>query len=153
MVEKLTKNLIPLSIATVGVLIAGAIIYLNQLGLEEKTPETVIPVSSEISEEKEMAKNEIKEVSLEDFAKCLTDKGVKFYGAFWCSWCNRQKQLFGQASQFLPYIECINQKTNQLTLQCQKARISGFPTWEFKGKKEIGFKTLEQLSEFSGCSL
>ena len=25
-------------------------------------------------------------------ASCLADKGVKFFGAFWCSHCQKQKQ-------------------------------------------------------------
>lgn len=32
----------------------------------------------------------------DDFAKCLSEKGVKFYGAFWCSHCANQKAMFGK---------------------------------------------------------
>jgi len=28
----------------------------------------------------------------DDFAKCLTQNGVKFYGTYWCPHCNNQKR-------------------------------------------------------------
>ncbi len=93
------------------------------------------------------------EASLEDLAKCLEEKGIKFYGTSWCGWCNRQKQLFGEAARYLPYVECTDKETNQMTEECQKAEISGFPTWDFFGEKEAGFKSLEELTELSDCSL
>ena len=43
---------------------------------------------------------------LDDFAKCLGDKGAIFYGAFWCPHCQAQKALFGKSAKLLPYIEC-----------------------------------------------
>lgn len=38
----------------------------------------------------------------------LKDAGAKMYGAFWCSHCFEQKQIFGKevASNF-PYVECF----------------------------------------------
>jgi thiol-disulfide isomerase/thioredoxin len=29
----------------------------------------------------------------DEFAKCLTDNGAKFYGAFWCPHCQAQKKM------------------------------------------------------------
>lgn len=89
---------------------------------------------------------------LENFAKCLADKGAKFYGAFWCSWCDQEKKLFSEAAQYLPYIECSDQETREMLPVCQAAGITNFPTWEFNGEKSPGFKTLEELAELSGCS-
>ena len=89
--------------------------------------------------------------ALEGFAKCLTDSGVKFYGAFWCTWCNKEKELFGEAAQYLPYVECSDQETGEMLPVCQEAGITSFPTWEFNGEKSSGFKSLEQLAEMSGC--
>ena len=34
----------------------------------------------------------------DNLAQCLTDKGAKFYGAFWCSHCQEQKAEFGKFS-------------------------------------------------------
>lgn len=42
----------------------------------------------------------------DNFAKCLSEKDVKFYGAFWCPNCNDQKALFGKSNKYLNYIEC-----------------------------------------------
>ncbi len=92
--------------------------------------------------------------SLEEFAKCLKEKGMKFYGASWCSWCKKQKELFEEDVEYLPYVECIDEETDEVTAECQEAGISGFPTWKLpNGEMSSGFKSLEELSELSGCAL
>ncbi len=95
---------------------------------------------------------ELSPEQLESLAKCLTEKGDKFYGASWCSWCKRQKESFGEAVQFLPYIECIDEETNEATPECEAAGISSFPTWEIGGEKKSGFKEPEELAKLSDCS-
>ena len=44
----------------------------------------------------------------DEFAQCLKNKGATFYGAFWCSHCQSQKELFGRSAKLLPYVECSN---------------------------------------------
>jgi len=67
---------------------------------------------------------------LDDFAKTLGQKGVKFYGAFWCSHCQSQKAQFGTSKKYLPYVECS--KTDNTPEQvCLDAKIEGYPTWTF----------------------
>lgn len=40
-------------------------------------------------------------------AKQLKEAGAKMYGAFWCSHCFDQKQIFGAAAMAdFPYVEC-----------------------------------------------
>jgi thiol-disulfide isomerase/thioredoxin len=39
------------------------------------------------------------------FAQCLTQKGVIFYGAFWCPHCQATKRMFGSSARLLPYHE------------------------------------------------
>ncbi|KKT17685.1 MAG: hypothetical protein UV98_C0003G0006 [Parcubacteria group bacterium GW2011_GWB1_43_6] len=86
------------------------------------------------------------------FAQCLTAKSMKFYGSKNCSWCDKEKELFGISFQYINYIECIDSATGGLTKTCQDAKIESFPTWQLPGgKMESGFKTLEQLAETSGC--
>ncbi len=88
----------------------------------------------------------------DDFATCLSEKGLKFYGAFWCVNCERQKQLFGKSAEFLPYIECStpDKKQNQI---CIDAQIENYPTWAFPdGTRQVGVKSLQDLSQASGCS-
>ena len=157
MVENLKKNLIPIAIIVAGLLVLGALIYID-LGkdLREKGAAVVSqPETSSVQEEQGgEPTTQAAPASLANFAKCLTEKGAKFYGASWCGWCQQQKELFGEDAQFLPYVECVNEETNELTEECQKAEILGFPTWEFPEKgREMGFKTLEELSQLSGCSL
>ncbi|HLC62635.1 MAG TPA: hypothetical protein VJI52_06480 [Candidatus Nanoarchaeia archaeon] len=89
-----------------------------------------------------------------NFAKCLTDKGVKFYGAFWCSHCNNQKTMLGTSMQYVDYIECSTPDGQGQTQVCPDANIDSYPTWEFSGGSRIkGEMALLQLSQKSGCSL
>lgn len=90
---------------------------------------------------------------LDDFAKCLTDNGVKMYGAFWCPHCNNQKEMFGNSWKFVNYIECSlpNRAQNEL---CRNAGINAYPTWEFSdGNRIEGELTFESLSKNSNCKL
>lgn len=84
-------------------------------------------------------------------AQCLKDKGVFFYGAFWCPHCRAQKALFGDAVSALPYVECSNpdQSQNQL---CTSKNIHSYPTWRFPDGSELtGEQTLATLAEKSSC--
>jgi len=91
---------------------------------------------------------------LDDFAKCLENNGVKFYGAFWCNHCQSQKALFGNSKKYIPYIECSTPNSSGQLDICKDAKIKGYPTWEFAdGLRQEGELSLEVLSEKSGCSL
>jgi hypothetical protein len=91
--------------------------------------------------------------TLIDFAKCLSDKGVKMYGASWCTHCNNQKKMFGDAWKYF-YVECAPPSGNGQTQACQEAGINGYPTWEFQGGKKVeGELSLEKLGQNSGCEL
>lgn len=92
------------------------------------------------------------ETSLESLARCLKEKGAKFYGTSWCGYCTRQKEIFGEAAKYLPYVECAGDQ-NQLAEECQKADIEAFPTWVINGEKKPGYETPEKLAEMSGCSM
>ncbi len=88
------------------------------------------------------------------FAKCLADKGEKFYGAFWCPHCQNQKELFGSSKKYLPYIECSTQDSNGQLDVCKQANIQSYPTWKFHdGTTKEGEISLQELSEKSGCQL
>lgn len=82
------------------------------------------------------------------FAQCLTDKGVKMYGADWCPHCNNQKDMFGDDWAYVDYVEC---ETNRAA--CQTAGITGYPTWVIDGQHYPGEATFEKLSRLSGCQL
>lgn len=120
----------------------GKLLFPEGYSLEEQT---------ETQDETLESQPEASPEKLEALAKCLTERSVKFYGAYWCSWCNRQKESFGEAAQYLPYIECADKETGEMTSQCQTEGISSFPTWEFEGEKALGFKEPEELAKLSGC--
>ena len=67
----------------------------------------------------------------DDFAKHLTTEGVKFYGAFWCPHCKAEKELFGTAVKYLPYVEC-SKPDRSSTQICIDEKIESYPTWTFK---------------------
>lgn len=86
-------------------------------------------------------------------AECLTQKGVKFYGAVWCSHCKAQKELFGGAASKLPYIECDNGAGGQ-TNECTKEGIDSYPTWINASNERLsGEQSFQALADFSGCTL
>ncbi len=136
--------------------------------LEIQTPEGTIEILTEELEEGiieipgeerrvieihrvEPEEEEVSSWQLESLAKCLTEKGVKLYGYENCVYCEKQKEMFGDAVSFLPYIECTAVETRHL---CEEAEIRSVPAWDFPGKERaVGVQPLEQLAELSGCSL
>jgi len=82
------------------------------------------------------------------FAKCLTEQGAKMYGTDWCSYCQKQKKMFGKSFKYAPYVNC---DTNQL--ECNSADVKGYPTWIVNGESYSGVQQLEYLSSLTGCSL
>ncbi len=96
-------------------------------------------------------KKEVSDPILNNFAKCLTEKNVKMYGAYWCPHCKNQKELFGPSFKYINYIECdLGGKQNP---KCTKAGITSYPTWTYNDKKKSGELTLDELSEWTGCKI
>ncbi len=94
------------------------------------------------------------DTALDSFARCLSAKGVKMYGAWWCPHCADQKEMFGASFQYVNYIECSppGQKTQNDI--CKQAGLKGYPTWQFAdGTRAEGTVHLETLSEKTGCRL
>lgn len=91
---------------------------------------------------------------LDEFATCIDESGAKFYGAYWCSHCQNQKDMFGKSKKYLPYVECSTPSGNGQTLACEEAGIESYPTWVFPdGAQEVGEQSLEELASKTGCSL
>ncbi|KAL0798489.1 hypothetical protein Bca101_053664 [Brassica carinata] len=90
-------------------------------------------------------------------AKHLNSIGAKMYGAFWCSHCLEQKEMFGrEAAKLLNYVECFPEgykKGVQIFKACSDARIEGFPTWMINGQVLSGEVELAELAEMSGFTL
>jgi thiol-disulfide isomerase/thioredoxin len=92
---------------------------------------------------------------LDGFAQCLTEKGVVFYGAFWCPHCQKTKAMFGGSAKFLPYVECSTADGQGQTEACKQKDIKSYPTWVFQNSTTTltGERTLQEISELSGCPL
>jgi glutaredoxin len=76
------------------------------------------------------------------------ENGVKMYGAFWCPHCIDQKELFEDAKDLIPYVECTEEKE-----VCQREGISGYPTWKFTdGTSLSGSQSLSLLAQKSDCA-
>ncbi|KAJ4913982.1 Thiol-disulfide oxidoreductase LTO1 [Raphanus sativus] len=90
-------------------------------------------------------------------AKHLNSIGAKMYGAFWCSHCLEQKEMFGrEAAKLLNYVECFPQgykKGTKIFKACSDVGIEGFPTWMINGQVLGGEVELAELAEMSGFSL
>lgn len=92
--------------------------------------------------------------TLDGFAKCLSSKGARMYGAWWCPHCADQKETFGYAFQYVNYTECSPEGQRIETEQCKQAGIKHFPTWRFAdGSNTEGVLPLSQLSQKTGCKL
>ncbi len=88
------------------------------------------------------------------FAKCISHTSTTFYGAFWCPHCHDQKNEFGDAAKYLPYVECSLPDASGETKICIDNNVTEYPTWQFPdGSRLIGMQTLQTLSEKTGCPL
>ena len=96
----------------------------------------------------------------DDFAKCIKDSGVTFFGAFWCPHCQAQKARFGKSAQYLPYVECSTPDSQHQTPVCIANNIITYPTWQFPtstiattSERITGELELKDLAEKTSCVL
>jgi glutaredoxin len=84
----------------------------------------------------------------DNFAKCLTEKGVVIYGSATCPHCQDQKKMFGDSFKYINYIECSNDP------RCAQAGVQYVPTWSINGTLQpAGGKTIQELSSLTGCQV
>ena len=90
----------------------------------------------------------------DSFAKCLATKQAKMYGLYWCPHCIEQKEMFGEAFHYVPYVECAIKGSSEMAAACKIAGVKLFPSWQFgqEPPKEVVL-SLEALSDKTGCSL
>lgn len=82
-------------------------------------------------------------------AKCLSAKGVVFYGAKWCKYTQLQIASFKDGFQYLHYVEC----TEQAAL-CEANGVASYPTWIFESGNRIrGYTDPAQLGFAASCNL
>ncbi|HEX7928205.1 MAG TPA: vitamin K epoxide reductase family protein, partial [bacterium] len=82
----------------------------------------------------------------------LTERGAKFYGAYWCPHCQEQKRLFGASAQRLPYVECSpGGPQGPSAPECVAQGIRSFPTWIFPdGDRISAVQPPEDLAKHVG---
>jgi len=91
--------------------------------------------------------------AVDEFAKCLTEKGVTMYGTFWCPHCAKTKAKFGPSFQYIDYVECDARGDNEQSELCIEREIEGYDTWEFAdGSRILSEPSFDELAEKSGCS-
>lgn len=84
---------------------------------------------------------------LEALALHLDKTGAKYYGAFWCPNCQKQRALFGRSADKLPYVECSpNGRNGALAFECASAGIQNLPTWVIRGQTHVGVIAPEELA-------
>lgn len=89
-------------------------------------------------------------VWIEGLAKALNEKGMVMYGAYWCSHCQNQKKMFGEAVKYIDYVECDPAGPNANPDECKANNIEGYPTWVYEGKPYSGEQSLEKLAQTIG---
>jgi hypothetical protein len=90
----------------------------------------------------------------DSFAKCLATKQAKMYGLYWCPHCIEQKEMFGEAFHYVPYVECAIKGSSEMAAGCKIAGVKLFPSWQFgQEPPKEGVLSFEALSDKTGCSL
>lgn len=87
-----------------------------------------------------------------EVAKCLADKGVTMYGAYWCPHCANQKKSFGSDFQFVKYQECDDKGQGGNHKACVEAGVQSYPTWFFPGQGNlVGEQQVRDLAKVGNC--
>ncbi len=87
-----------------------------------------------------------------EVARCLTQKGVIMYGAYWCPHCLSQKKLIGDDFQFIKYQECDDAGTDGNHKLCIEKGVTSYPTWIFPGQGSLaGEQQMGVLAKLANC--
>ena len=84
----------------------------------------------------------------DNFAKCLTEKGVVMYGNTFCQYTNKQLNFFGKSKEYLNYVKCSENEA-----LCNSKGVKITPTWEINGTMYEQVQSFEKLALLSGCAL
>ncbi len=80
-------------------------------------------------------------------AQCLSEKGAVMYGTKTCPYCRAEKLSFGEAFQYITYVECTEEPN-----RCVDAGVEGVPLWTFTdGTRLEGAQGLEGLARAVNC--
>ncbi|MFH0806123.1 MAG: hypothetical protein V1885_00080 [Candidatus Brennerbacteria bacterium] len=82
-----------------------------------------------------------------ELAQCLAGKGAIMYGTKTCPYCRAEKAAFGEAFQYISYVECTEEPN-----RCVEAKVEGVPLWTFSdGTRLEGKQGLEGLARAASC--
>ena len=88
---------------------------------------------------------------LQALAIHLAEKGVKFYGAYWCPRCQQQKAEFEASGKRLPYVECSSGgRGSALTKACAAENVKSYPTWIIGERRLTGLQSPRSLAAATG---
>jgi len=85
-------------------------------------------------------------------ADMVAARGGTMYGAYWCRFCDLQRQLFGrEAWNKVPYVECDERSAGARPALCDSVGIKGFPEWVLPDGRHVGgILSLERLESLMG---
>jgi len=84
--------------------------------------------------------------------EALNAKGFEVYGAYWCRYCDEQRQVLGkEGAAAVAYVECDPGGLNAAPGLCQAAKIGSYPTWAAPdGRLISGMQSLDDLEVLVG---
>ncbi len=84
----------------------------------------------------------------DNFASCLTEKNVVFYGSSGNKGTAVQQETFGRSFEKIVFVNCAEDLQ-----RCKDENITKVPSWEAGNEITVGPKSLDELSQFSGCPI
>jgi thiol-disulfide isomerase/thioredoxin len=145
-----TKTFVIVLVAVI--LVAGGLIFLSSRGKADDNVKVTDGITSGTVAGASTEDSSFDAASIEKLAKFLTEKGMIMYGAYWCPHCQAQKKAFGDAFQYVDYVECDAQGPEANPDECVAQGIEGYPTWIYQGTKYSGEKSLSDLAKIVGFS-
>ena len=104
--------------------------------------------------------DEVPEGKYTEFATCMSEKGCIMFGSAKCQYCAKTRKAFGDAFELIKEIECLPNEEGNDAERCIELGIEKTPTWMIEDasgnildRLDSGYKSLEELSEWSGCPL
>ena len=140
-------------------------IYLEQLRKEARiqnflTNQTIEPTAeaapSIVAETKpvEPLQPKTKPTNLNSFALCLSKNQVALYGSASDLETRKQFSLFGEAGQYLNFVECSYLgNPNVVRKECVQKGVGTYPTWIINGVQKEGVQELKTLAGLTGCTI
>lgn len=97
----------------------------------------LITTTTHRADESELAMGIVDDTQVSNFITHLETTNTKFYGAWWCPFCESQRDSFGREGRDLlderVYVECAmpNREVNEIC-RAENENIRNYPTWKFE---------------------